>query len=70
MRNKIKQILLSLALLLPVVAIAHPGHGVSDGSSWVHYLLSPIHVGVGVVMILVVLSAVSYYRRRKNQSSE
>lgn len=70
MKGKIKQILLSIALLLPVAASAHPGHGVSDGINWTHYLFSPIHIGVGLILFLVVLSAVTYYRRRNNQSSK
>ena len=65
MRSKIKQILLSVTMLVPFVTVAHPGHGLSDGGSWTHYLFSPVHIGVGLILFLLVLSAVSYYKRRK-----
>lgn len=46
------------ALALPLFAVAHPGHGHTDGHSFWHYFMEPKHalaavllaVGVGVWM--------------------
>ncbi len=34
---------LATTLLVPAVAFAHPGHGTSDATSWVHYVVEPAH---------------------------
>ena len=68
MKSKIKQILLTISMLLPLTTVAHPGHGAADGTNWLHYLGSPIHLGVGLMLFLVVLASVAYYKRQSKQS--
>ena len=49
---------LSLAALIPVMAIAHPGHGLSNGHDWTHYLASAGHAMPGIIaggLILVIV---------------
>ena|GEM_PF-1171469 len=43
------------ALCGPTVAWAHPGHGLGDGTSLLHYLTSPIHVGGAMLALTVVI---------------
>jgi len=52
------------ALLGSVAASAHPGHGVGDGTSLLHYLTSPLHVG-RAMLVLTALAGLSMLQRRK-----
>ncbi len=55
-----------LAGMAPGVLHAHPGHGVSEGSSWLHYVDEPIHV---VLLLGAALLAVPVLRRALSRSS-
>ena len=68
MKSKIKQLLLTITMLLPLTTYAHPGHGASDGTSWLHYLGSAIHLGVGLMLFLLLLASVAYYKRQSKES--
>jgi hydrogenase/urease accessory protein HupE len=35
------------------VAWAHPGHGHEPAGTWAHYLLEPVHLGVGAVSLML-----------------
>lgn len=62
-----KKLATSLALLLPVLIWAHPGHGDTDGYTIIHYFSEPQHA----IITLGVLAAVSVYiirERRKSKS--
>ncbi len=48
-----KKILSVLASALPVAAMAHPGHGDSEGFSIIHYFTEPVHVLVGLGAVLL-----------------
>ena len=49
-----------LAAMAPGALYAHPGHGASEASSWLHYVGEPIHV---VLLLGVALLAVPVARR-------
>ena len=34
-----------------LASLAHPGHGITDGSSLVHYLAEPLHVVALVALV-------------------
>ena len=50
------------SLLLPGVAIAHPGHEVEFGL--VHYLTDPFHAGAGILVVAIGVFLVVLCRRR------
>ncbi|MBY0481360.1 MAG: hypothetical protein K2Q21_08400 [Chitinophagaceae bacterium] len=62
-----KKFTAALAILVPVLAWAHPGHGETDGYTIIHYFTEPQHA----IITLGVLAAVSIYivrERRKKRS--
>jgi hypothetical protein len=62
-----KKITASLALLLPAITWAHPGHGETDGYTITHYFSEPQHA----IITLGLLAAVTVYiirERRKSKS--
>ena len=38
----------TLALFLPVIALAHPGHGETGGFTITHYFLEPVHAVISI----------------------
>lgn len=54
-----KKLLVLLAVLIPVISIAHPGHGVVDNNGFIHMLLShgllvgfaAVAMGIGVYLM-------------------
>lgn len=65
MNSKIKQVLLLAILLLPLTAMAHPGHDTLDGTSWAHYFASPLHFSIGLILFFLILSVAIYVRRNR-----
>lgn len=62
-----KKVIVALAVLLPAISWAHPGHGDTDGYTIIHYFTEPQHA----VITLGVLAAVTVYivrERRKTKS--
>ena len=55
-----------LAGIAPGTLYAHPSHGLSDASSWLHYLSEPIHI---VLLLGVALLAVPVLRRALSAES-
>ena len=54
--NQVKKVLLSIGLLLTSgVVIAHPGHGTFTGHELGHYLTSPVHLGVALTVLILVI---------------
>jgi len=45
-------------------AQAHPGHGEGGGSfGFTHYLSEPVHIGIGVLIVLAVASVLMAARK-------
>ena len=55
---------LTACLIATSPALAHPGHGVTDGGSAVHYLLEPLHIGP-VLLLAAGLTTALWLKRRK-----
>jgi hypothetical protein len=54
-----------LALGLPSIAAAHPGHGHTDPDTWRHWLTEPVHLAsIGAVTALAVAITVAWRRAR------
>ncbi len=51
--------------MLPLAAMAHPGHGDGDGFNITHYFTEPEHIGVFLVSALVVLYAAKKFAKNK-----
>lgn len=51
-----KKLIALLAVLVPLVSIAHPGHGVAENNGFVHLLISH-----GVLVGLIVVAGVASY---------
>jgi len=56
-----------LALVLPAIMQAHPGHGASNGHDATHYLTSPGHAGP-VILLLTALCIYLILREPKTRS--
>ena len=61
-----KKIIGAVAMLLPAISWAHPGHGETEGFSIIHYFIEPQHalISLGVMSIAVVYII---RERRKNK---
>lgn len=61
-----KKIIAIAAVLLPLITLAHPGHGETDGYTIIHYFTEPQHA----IITLGILAATVVYivrERRKKQ---
>ena len=64
-----KKIIVALSLLscgMPLISLAHPGHGGTDGYTITHYFTEPVHV----IVSLVALTGVILYARHLNKSKQ
>jgi len=60
--------LLSLAAcLITSPVLAHPGHGVTESDSAVHYLIEPLHIGP-VLLLLAAGVTTGLWLKRRNKS--
>jgi hypothetical protein len=48
-----------------LLALVHPGHGVTEPSSWRHYLTEPVHVLVVAGALAGLIALVVLYRRER-----
>lgn len=54
-------------MTLPALSFAHSGHGILDGASMIHYLLSPMHaIPVGIAII----GAAIYFWRKRHAATK
>lgn len=54
-----------LAAVFPLAAMAHPGHGETDGYTIIHYFSEPQHALVTLGAIILTLVFVLAERRKK-----
>jgi hypothetical protein len=54
--------------ILPLFALAHPGHGETDGFSIIHYFSEPMHAIVTVGAMVVLFAGYRYFRRKSQKS--
>lgn len=64
-----KKIIASLATLTPLLALAHPGHGETDGYTIIHYFTSPQHVLVTLAAVAVTGVFIAWEKKRKQKES-
>jgi hydrogenase/urease accessory protein HupE len=51
-------------LSAPFVALAHPGHGETEGFTITHYFTEPIHAVATILAVVGILALVTVLRRR------
>jgi hypothetical protein len=56
-----------LALFLPLISLAHPGHGETDGYTITHYFVEPIHIVFSVGVLIAVVAFVRLLEKNKQQ---
>jgi len=67
MKN-LKALLLLVVSAMPLISLAHPGHGETGGYTITHYLVEPVHVIVSIVVLSGIVFLVSQLRRKKQHS--
>ncbi|MDE3249044.1 MAG: hypothetical protein KGO82_10315 [Bacteroidota bacterium] len=55
----------TLALLLPLISHAHPGHGDTDGYTIIHYFREPVHAIISLSIVLAVALTARYADKRR-----
>gem|GEM_PF-2748005 len=56
-----------LIMVSPVLTMAHPGHGIGNGTEPMHFISSPAHlVLIGLVAVLVLL--IHFSKKSKEQN--
>jgi fumarate reductase subunit C len=58
--------LVFFVLCMPLVSLAHPGHGETGGFTITHYFTEPVHV----IVSLVALVGVIFYARYLKKSEQ
>lgn len=61
---KIQPAIAALSLAFTSAAFAHPGHGVSEGHSVLHYFTEPLHVVVGIAVVVVAIIGLGFVFKR------
>ena len=59
-----KKTLAMLLVLFPVILEAHPGHGVGIGHEIFHYIISPYHMGLAIILVALMLILVKSSPKR------
>jgi len=63
-----KKVISSLAAFTPLLALAHPGHGESEGYTIIHYFTEPQHALVTLGVVAVTGVFIAWEKRRKQKS--
>jgi LPXTG-motif cell wall-anchored protein len=48
---------------------AHPGHGTTEGHSYIHYFTEPMHVMVLSAIIIMIASSATWFLLRKRKKN-
>jgi hypothetical protein len=66
--KKIISSLILFVLCMPLISIAHPGHGETGGYTITHYFTEPVHIVVSVIALIAVIIGVRYLRSNKQHN--
>ncbi|MEN8249962.1 MAG: hypothetical protein ABFS32_13595 [Bacteroidota bacterium] len=70
MNRSFKSLLIVVTTLLSVNAFAHPGHGTSTGHDIMHYLTSPMHVGIVLTTVVILFVGYKIFKRQTRNSKK
>ena len=62
-----KKIFAAAALAMPLVTMAHPGHGESDGYTIIHYFTEPQHAIITYGILAAAGIFIAWERRKKSE---
>ncbi len=62
-----KKIIASAALLMPLITMAHPGHGGTDGYTIIHYFTEPQHAIITFGILAATGVFIAWERRQKKE---
>lgn len=68
MNRLIRNLLVVFAILFSMDAMAHPGHGTFGGHEVWHYVTSPIHIGIVLGIVAVLIVGYKVFKRTKSSS--
>ena len=57
-------------LCTPLISLAHPGHGETDGYTIIHYFTEPMHAVLTYGILFSAIVYIYYSRRQKKQSKK
>lgn len=67
MRKSIVALIL-LSWCAPLICLAHPGHGDTDGFTITHYFTEPVHIVVSLVALIGVLLYARHLNRNRQRN--
>jgi F0F1-type ATP synthase assembly protein I len=59
-----------LIVMAPLVSMAHPGHGGSDGYTIIHYFIEPVHAIVTLGIIATTFAVVRFANKKAAQKQK
>ena len=62
MNRFLKSFLVVAGLLFSFSAVAHPGHGTFSGHEVWHYVTSPMHIGIGLTVIVIAVAVYKVFK--------
>lgn len=62
-----KKIIASAAVLMPLITMAHPGHGGTDGYTIIHYFTEPQHAIITFGILAAAGVFIAWERRQKKE---
>lgn len=62
-----KKIIATAAVLMPLITMAHPGHGDTDGYTIIHYFTEPQHAIITFGILAAMAVYIAWERKRKSE---
>jgi hypothetical protein len=56
---------LFVMLVTPLISLAHPGHGETDGYTIIHYFVEPMHAVVTFGVLIAAFAYIRYTRKKR-----
>ena len=69
MNRFLKSFLVVVGLLFSVSAVAHPGHGTFSGHELWHYVTSPMHIGIALGAIAIMIAGYKVFKARRSSAA-
>lgn len=66
--KKITAVLSLFTWCLPLISLAHPGHGETDGFTITHYFTEPAHVILSLAVITAVILYIRNLRKKEQRN--
>jgi hypothetical protein len=70
MNKSLKSLLIVVTTLFSVNAFAHPGHGTSTGHDIMHYLTSPLHIGIVITSLVILFVGYRIFKKQARTSKK